>query len=286
MSPGTGQRTGRAAAGRRRWRPVRPVDVDRGAERGERAFRVIARRRRLGDRGASLASADRRGCTALLTWALGTVGMKSIGWRSPPWIVSGGRPSSDSKRAPIRVSGSITRCIGRFDSDRSPLIVDSIGWAARMPDISRMVVPELAASSGPGGAAEPAQAAPFDFELVVAGLPDAGPERAHAGQGRGTIGAGRIAADGGDAVGQRAEHRVAVGNRFVARHACPAGHAPRRRHDGGVGRGSHGWQHYSIRNFHLIRFTMVADSRASSARHDSTRLRARRRSASGATSAC
>ena len=50
---------------------------------------------------------------ALLIWALGTGVVYSIGVRPPPVMVSGAQPSTDSMRAPIRVSGSMTRFIGR-----------------------------------------------------------------------------------------------------------------------------------------------------------------------------
>ena len=65
-----------------------------------------------------------------------------------PWIVSGGRPSSDSMRAPIRPRGSITRRIGRRESESSPVRVDRKAWPARMPASNRMVVPEFPASRG------------------------------------------------------------------------------------------------------------------------------------------
>jgi hypothetical protein len=54
-------------------------------------------------------------------------------------------------RAPIIPSGSMTRRIGRRDSDSSPIIVDVNGWAARIPASMRIVVPEFPASSGADG---------------------------------------------------------------------------------------------------------------------------------------
>ncbi len=97
---------------------------------------------------------------ALLTCALGTGAVKSIGVRGPPWIVIGRQPPSASNRAPMRVSGSMTRFIGRRLSDASPTMVLAKGCAARMPDISRVVVPELPASSGPWGACSPRRPRP------------------------------------------------------------------------------------------------------------------------------
>ena len=53
----------------------------------------------------------------------------------------------------------MTRRIGRRASDASPSIVAVNGWAARMPVSSRIVVPELPASSAAGRRMQPAQAA-------------------------------------------------------------------------------------------------------------------------------
>ena len=60
---------------------------------------------------------------ALLIWALGTSGVHGIAARSAPSISIGARPSCDTMRAPIAVRGSITRRMGRRDSDASPVIV-------------------------------------------------------------------------------------------------------------------------------------------------------------------
>ncbi len=66
----------------------------------------------------------------------------------PPLILSGGLPSSLSINAPISVSGLITRPIGRFDNDSSPINSQSKSCAAKIPDISRIEVPEFPKSSG------------------------------------------------------------------------------------------------------------------------------------------
>ena len=67
-----------------------------------------------------------------------------------------------STRAPIRSSGAITRRIGRRLSEASPVSVVANGCAASTPISSRVVVPELPASSGPAGGREPAKAAAVD----------------------------------------------------------------------------------------------------------------------------
>jgi hypothetical protein len=61
---------------------------------------------------------------------------------------SGGNPpGAESMRAPIRRSGSITRRIGRFDSEASPISVDSKRWPESNPVNSRIPVPALPQSS-------------------------------------------------------------------------------------------------------------------------------------------
>ena len=65
-------------------------------------------------------------------------------------MVSGGRPSVGWMVAPIPVSGSMTRRIGRRLSEASPVMTVRNGCAAARPASSRIVVPELAASTGPG----------------------------------------------------------------------------------------------------------------------------------------
>ena len=61
--------------------------------------------------------------TADFTWALGTAGSWSMAWSGAPWMVSGARPSIASMCAPIRSSGSMTRLMGRPESDASPTSV-------------------------------------------------------------------------------------------------------------------------------------------------------------------
>ena len=57
--------------------------------------------------------------------------------------------------APIMDSGSMMRFMGRFWMDASPVRVTSKFWAARMPEIRRMVVPLLPQSSSPAGRFSP-----------------------------------------------------------------------------------------------------------------------------------
>ena len=64
----------------------------------------------------------------------------------------------------MRVSGSITRRIGRRDSDASPPMTVVKGCAASRPASSRIDVPELAASSGADGARRPPGPRP---EIVI-----------------------------------------------------------------------------------------------------------------------
>src|SRR3546814_4916727 len=80
-------------------------------------------------------------------------------------MVSGRRPPGDaSKRAPISESGSITRPIGRFDSDASPVKVAVIVWLAITPISSRVDVPELPMSSAVCGCRSPPTPTPFRSE--------------------------------------------------------------------------------------------------------------------------
>src|SRR5690242_4111083 len=86
----------------------------------------------------------------------------------PPLIHNGACPSSDEMLAPICVSGSMTRRMGRRDSDASPIISLVNGWAATIPDNMRIVEPEFPQSRGDKGevSAPPRPAiaiSPFDF---------------------------------------------------------------------------------------------------------------------------
>jgi hypothetical protein len=94
--------------------------------------------------------------TADLTWALGTSGSTVIPVRRPPRTVSGGRsPGAASMVAPMRMSGAMTRRIGRRDNEASPTSVVVNGWAATTPLSMRIVLPELPQSSALDGGLRP-----------------------------------------------------------------------------------------------------------------------------------
>src|SRR5437016_2632253 len=70
----------------------------------------------------------------------------------PPLIRNGAWPSSEEMLAPIFVSGSITRRMGRRERELSPIISLANGWPATMPDNIRIVDPEFPQSSVSDGA--------------------------------------------------------------------------------------------------------------------------------------
>ena len=57
--------------------------------------------------------------------------------------------------APMRVSGSMIRFMGRFCMEASPVSTAEKSLGARMPDMSRMVVPLFPQSKMPSGAVRP-----------------------------------------------------------------------------------------------------------------------------------
>ena len=122
----------------------------------------------------------------------------------------------------MRVSGSITRRIGRLDSDASPPMTVLNGCAASSPASRRIDVPELAASSGPAGARRPPSPSP-SIVTAAGRARDAHAEALEAGQRRGAVGARRVAGEVRRAVGDGGEHRVAVRNRLVAGDAQASG---------------------------------------------------------------
>ena len=161
--------------------------------------------------------------TALFTWALGTFGLNTMGWSVVPCTVSGAWPSTASMRAPISPSGSMTRRMGRRESDSSPIMVAVKGWAARIPASMRIVVPELPASSG----SEVAEASSFYGDRVAVAR-DVDTESTQAVQRRGAVGAGRVVAQFRASLRERGQQRVAVGNGLVAGHSQSSLHARRR----------------------------------------------------------
>ena len=111
---------------------------------------MVARGGGLGDAGRALGVEPRQehGALDLRARHLGLVGNAC---RRAPCTVRGAWPSVASIRAPIRSSGSMTRRIGRGESDASPMNRLENGCPATTPAISRIVVPEFPASSGSAG---------------------------------------------------------------------------------------------------------------------------------------
>ncbi len=78
-----------------------------------------------------------------------------------PGSGAGAIPASrDSMAAPISRRGRMILPMGLFDRDSSPVIEDSNGCPARMPDRRRIVVPELPASNICSGAFSPRRPRP------------------------------------------------------------------------------------------------------------------------------
>ena len=82
-------------------------------------------------------------------------------------MTSGGRPSLPSAVtfAPMRVSGSMTRRMGRFESELSPVSRLRNGCPARMPAMRRIVVPEFPQSMSRAGAVK-ARRTPWTMSVV------------------------------------------------------------------------------------------------------------------------
>ena len=162
---------------------------------------------------------------ALFTCAEATGRRYSIGTiSSVPTMASGRRPPSrPSKRAPMRDSGSITRCIGRRRSEASPVMTLVKGWLARMPASRRAEVPELPSSSTSAGSRPPPTPKPRTrHRPAVALMRDLGAQRPQRRGGGQHVLALQQAAHRGLAQRQGAEHQGAMGDRFVARRAHPA----------------------------------------------------------------
>ena len=107
-----------------------------------------------------------------MTWALAIGSVYAMALRSlPPVILSGGRPPSDvATRAPMLASGLVTRAIGRFDNEASPLSSTSNACPASRPASRRIDVPELPRSSGCPGFLSPRMPTPW-----IATRPSSGP---------------------------------------------------------------------------------------------------------------
>ena len=126
--------------------------------------------------------------------------------------VGGGDPGAH------RVRGSITRRMGRRESDASPMSVDRNGQPASMPASSRIVVPELAASRSRRGPAQARQALAVDARFARAAGARCGRRAA-----RGTATVAATSAPGARWLTEvvpcasAPKHGVPVGDGFVAR---------------------------------------------------------------------
>ena len=272
--PGRARRRARPRTPRRRCRPARsavrdssrwpPGDLhgravanDGHAERLERALRMIPGRRRFDDPGAPGRVQAREQHARSSPGRSAPPARARFPWSPPPSMVSGGRPPAASIRAPMRVSGSMTRRIGRRCSESSPPITLRNGCPARIPASSRIVVPELTASSGASAARSPPTPRPAiaqaDGPVGRIATPSARRQASVAAQSA----PGEYPLIAGLAVGQRGEQGVSVRNRFVSGHAdasCGAHRGPDGDRIGG--RAEHE-PHYSIRTLEGIRFTML-----------------------------
>ena len=153
------ERHRRAGAGRPSMATAGPSTVHRDAERRERALRMIARRRRFGRRWSRprLQPGQEHGALDLgARHGGGVVDRLQVARRG--WSAAGGRPAAVD-RAPMRVSGSMTRRIGRAASDASPPIVvcERMGGEDARHQADRGA--GVAGVERAVGAAEPAQAA-------------------------------------------------------------------------------------------------------------------------------
>ena len=105
--------------------------------------------------------------TADLTWALATGRVYSMPCNPPPRISKGGNrsPSLPKISAPMRRNGSITRRMGRWTSEASPVSTERKGREASTPDIIRMVVPLFRTSSTCSGSRNPSRPRPAIVSL-------------------------------------------------------------------------------------------------------------------------
>ncbi len=92
-----------------------------------------------------------------------------------------------------------------------------------------MVDPELPASSSAAGSLQCDPLNRDDLFVAFTAPFDLRAQRLHAAERRLAIGAGRIIGDGAFAFGNRREHGVAVGNRFIAGQGDDAFNRPRGR---------------------------------------------------------
>ena len=175
--------------------------------------------------------------TADLTWAEATGGAYSIGSGSrAPRTVSGSRPpAAQSKCAPIRASGPVTRAIGRRRREASPVITARRSWLARMPSSSRAAVPALPISSTESGSASPPGPTPSTVQAPSSCRSTGTPSWRSAPAVARTSAPSSRPATPGPADSQRPEHQGAMRDRLVAgRHgnAAELPGAPRNRGSG------------------------------------------------------
>ena len=166
------------------------------------------------------------------TWALATLAVQSMPCSRPPRTCSGGRQRSPrpSTWAPIRVSGSATRSIGRAESESSPTSSVSQSKPATSPASRRMEVPELPQSRGPAAACSRPRPPCRTTDAVLAVL-HRGAHGLDGGQGCRDVGAVGQAVDDRGALGQGAEEHGPVRDRLLARRAHRAAARHRAVHD-------------------------------------------------------
>ena len=206
-SPGTWQtlRLKPLSAGHR---DASSVDVDASAEGGERSFGVVAGRSRLehARRPVRVQTGQQHRALDLRARA----SRARVQWRAaafPGWSAARGRRSRQCGR-PCARAASMTRRIGRRDSDASPTSVAENGCPASTPASRRIVVPELPASSGADGEQSCPKPRPSRVTVpsVLGVHLDA--ERAQAGQRRPAVGARS----------EMGERRTSIGESAPARH--------------------------------------------------------------------
>ena len=122
--------------------------------------------------------------------------------------------------APIRRSGSTMRCIGRRESDSSPIERERAVLEGEQAGQEPRERAGVAAVDRLGGRAQPAQPDAVHDQLVRAELLDLGAQRAHGLQGRLGVGRAAEAADVRLAVGDGPE-AGASGARSTCRRAPP-----------------------------------------------------------------
>ena len=258
MSPGTVSVAAVQPLAALRRRPVGRRGP-RHAERRQRPLRMIPCRRPARSRPCGPSACRPASSTPLLTCALGTSGSirDAVQRGRRRRSAAAGRRRTRSA-APIRVSGSMTRRIGRRVSEASPVMTVRNGCAGDHAGQQPHGGPGIGGVDRAAGAAKSAQAATRDVDAAGRGGVDGDAQRPEAGQGGGTIGAGRIAGDAGRAVGdaRRAAHS---GVRWICRRGPGRGRTPAARGGPARHRRARGASpHYSIRNLERIRFTMLS----------------------------